>query len=108
MDDSSQPLELPWARLPKESAKAYAAFKLYLDRGPDRSHDRVGAEMAAAKGIAGKQGGSGRGATGRIRLWSGVHRWVERCRAWDDHISAIEAAAKARKAAEKAELWAER
>lgn len=65
--------QMPWDQQPKESAKAYSAFLLYLDLGPhDRSHQKL------AKIIYGSKG-----STTRIQSWSVEHNWIERAEAWD-------------------------
>lgn len=60
----------PWDPLPKETAKAYAAFCAYRDLGGTlRSHARVISE--------------GKGSNKEVGQWSSRHNWVSRARAWD-------------------------
>lgn len=64
--------EQPWERQKGESAQAFEAFSLYLEMGTDRSLRAVAQECT--KNIS------------LIRRWSSNHHWVERCRAWDNHL----------------------
>lgn len=64
--------ERPWERQKGESAQAFEAFFLYLEMGADRSIRAVSQELGKSKTL--------------IDRWSRTHNWVERCRAWDNHI----------------------
>ena len=64
--------EQPWERQNGESAQAFAAFSAYLEMGPERSIRAVSQELGKSKTL--------------IDRWSRTHNWVERCRAWDNHI----------------------
>ena len=64
--------ERPWERQKGESAQAFEAFSLYLEMGADRSIRAVSQELGKSKTL--------------IDRWSRTHNWVERCRAWDNHI----------------------
>lgn len=64
--------EQPWERQKGESAQAFEAFFLYLEMGADRSIRAVSHELGKSKTL--------------IDRWSRTHNWVERCRAWDNHI----------------------
>lgn len=59
----------PWERQPEETPKAFEAFCVYRDLGPERS---------IAK--AGKQLGKNRVT---LEQWSSKYEWVKRCTAWD-------------------------
>jgi hypothetical protein len=59
----------PWDRIPGESRQAWAAFVLYRDMGPTRSHVRVAQE-------------SGKDVT-LMHRWSVRWSWVDRCDAYD-------------------------
>jgi hypothetical protein len=74
--------------LPGEPPKAYAAFCVYRDLGPNRSLDQAGWRI-----YPGTQTGRKRGATGRIREWADWWRWAQRAAAWD---AALEASRRAR------------
>ena len=60
---------LPWERRVKESAKAFEAFRIYRDMGPDRSLVKVSERLGKSRTI--------------ITRWSSVNNWVERARAYD-------------------------
>ena len=64
--------EQPWERQKGESAQAFEAFSLYLEMGADRSIRAVAQECTKSVSL--------------IRRWSSTYHWVERCRAWDNHI----------------------
>ena len=64
--------ERPWERQKGESAQAFEAFSLYLEMGADRSIRAVAQECTKSVSL--------------IRRWSSTYHWVERCRAWDNHI----------------------
>ena len=64
--------ERPWERQKGESAQAFEAFFLYLEMGADRSIRAVAQECTKSVSL--------------IRRWSSTYHWVERCRAWDNHI----------------------
>ena len=53
----------PWGRQRNESAKAYAAFRAWRDRGPERT-------LAGTRSID--------------RRWSARWHWRQRAAAWDD------------------------
>lgn len=63
-----------WERQPRESSKAYAAFCIYRDMGPDRSIEKVYEKR------------SKRGPLSRLKNWSVKHNWVERANAYDDYL----------------------
>lgn len=58
-----------WERLEKESARAFAAFAVYLELGPERSLAKTGQKL-------------GKNLT-TIGEWSTKHGWVDRARSWD-------------------------
>jgi hypothetical protein len=64
----------PWERRPRESSRAYEAFRLYRDIGPMRSVDQLAMSTARPSMIA---------------KWSHTFGWVGRARAWDDHVYRI-------------------
>ena len=64
--------EQPWERQKGESAQAFEAFFLYLEMGANRSIRAVSQELGKSKTL--------------IDRWSRTYKWVERCRAWDNHI----------------------
>lgn len=70
----------PWNMRPGETAKAYQAFEVYRDMGPDRSLERVGQALAKTRQS--------------LDGWSTRFEWQARVRAFDEAAAA--------KAAEKA------
>lgn len=64
--------EQPWERQEGESAQAFEAFALYLEMGAGRSVRTVAQKLYKSDTLIGR--------------WSRTYRWVERCRAWDNHL----------------------
>lgn len=64
--------EQPWERQKGESAQAFEAFSLYLEMGADRSLRAVSKELSKSIPL--------------IKRWCSAYNWVERCRAWDNHL----------------------
>ena len=77
----------PAERKPNEGAKAFAAFTLYANLGPERSLARVGKELGKSEGL--------------IERWSRRYDWGNRVRAYDAHL------ATAKRRAEEAQFLAE-
>jgi hypothetical protein len=86
-------------RHPQESSRAYRAFCLYRDLGPDRSLDRAWASFRAAQS---KDRGSSRH-PGYWGKWCHQFDWVARADAYDDSIEQqrIAAAAEQRRKLEE-------
>ena len=59
----------PWSRQVGETSKAYEAFEVYRDLGPDRSTRRVSEQLGKSDAL--------------IHRWSSKHGWPDRARAWD-------------------------
>lgn len=76
---------------PKESAKAFAAFQLYLNLGPERS-------LSAVEQKLGKSGAL-------VARWSSRWRWTERVAAHEAHLAAVEREATEALARGKAAEW---
>lgn len=87
-------MALPWKRLDGESSKAFIAFDLYCQLGPDRSLAVVGQRLGKSTTLMAK--------------WSSRHDWAERAAAWDEHMVDVERRAAAVLAAERAKVWAKR
>lgn len=66
---TKQPDIRPWDRQNPESAKAYEAFCIYRDMGPDRTLRAVAEVLNKSQAIMGR--------------WSSAHDWPARSRAWD-------------------------
>jgi hypothetical protein len=71
-------------RLPQESQRAYRAFCIYRDMGPDRSLDQAWKRFRAASGPTKDRGSARR--PGHWADWSQKYHWVERAEAYDDFI----------------------
>lgn len=65
------PTKQPWERLPDEKARAYAAFRTFIDLGYDRSYSQV----AERTGNTIKT----------VSCWGSSYNWAARAEAWDDH-----------------------
>jgi len=71
-------------RLPQESPRAYRAFCIYRDLGPDRSLDQAWKRFCAASDPAKDRGSARR--PGHWAAWSQKYQWVERAEGYDDFI----------------------
>jgi hypothetical protein len=69
-----------WDRQSSESAKAYRAFTIFLDLGPDRSLD---AAYRSHKGVQGAR----RRAPGLWQRWYAFYKWKERADLYDRHVA---------------------
>lgn len=79
---------------PGESARAFAAFRIYLEAGPDRSIRKLGRKLGKNRTTLGN--------------WSSKWHWAERVKAWEaDEAERIRQAEIARSNADAA-IWAER
>lgn len=65
----------PWDIQPGETAKAYEAFAVYRDAGASRSLADTGRKLGKNLTTLGE--------------WSSKNGWVERARAWDEHVIAL-------------------
>jgi hypothetical protein len=66
----------PWERLPKEKARAYEAFKIYLHAGSGRTY----ADAAVGMGLS----------YDSICNYGKWNKWRDRALAWDDHVTSLE------------------
>jgi hypothetical protein len=78
-------------QLPRESNKAFAAFKTYLDMGPERSI--AGVSQTLAKSVP------------FLKRWSVKFDWAGRVAARDAHFAELERQAIERLACDKAVEW---
>lgn len=70
--------ERAWERLPEETARAYKAFSIYRDMGPQKRSQRETAKCYyEAKNRLNR---------GQIDRWSVKFNWVQRCKLYDDFI----------------------
>ncbi|MCL6611189.1 MAG: hypothetical protein K6T66_06590 [Peptococcaceae bacterium] len=83
-----------WERQPGESSKAYAAFCVYRDLGPERSLEK------ALQNLSKKR------AKWQLWQWSSKYNWVARCQAYDDYIERRKREEKERAILEMAERHA--
>jgi hypothetical protein len=94
---TEQPLQkamtaLPFEQQPRESAKAFAAFREYLDMGPERSMAAVAKKLAKSEQL--------------IRRWGFKYDWTARVKAYSAHMAELERLAIEAMATEKAVEWA--
>ena len=78
----------------KESAKAFAAFSVYLGMGPGRSTQAVAKQLAKSEQL--------------VRRWSARWKWTERVQAHGAYLAAVEREAVGVVARGKAVEWAKR
>src|SRR5437899_11020667 len=78
----------------KESAKAFAAFSVYLGMGPERSLEAVAQKVTKSSRL--------------LKRWSRKFDWPGRVRAYADRLAAVEREATEALAREKAAEWLKR
>jgi hypothetical protein len=78
-------------QLPKESAKAFAAFSLYLNLGAERSLAAVAQKLSKSEQL--------------LKRWSVKYDWQARVKTHGAHLSEVERKAIERVAVEKAVEW---
>lgn len=69
-------MALPFEQQPRESAKAFAAFSVYLNLGPERSLAAVARELAKSEQL--------------LKRWSARHDWPARVQAHAAHLATVE------------------
>jgi len=79
---------------PRESAKAFAAFSLYLNMGPERSIEAVRRKCGKCSRL--------------IQRWSGKFNWPARVQAHGAHLAIVEREAVEAVARSKAAEWEKR
>jgi hypothetical protein len=62
----------PWERQKGESTKAFEAFSIYRDMGPERSLRKVADQLGKSRAL--------------IERWSRLWKWVERTREYDNDL----------------------
>src|SRR5262249_40532364 len=82
---------LPFERQPRETMKAYAAFKVYLGLGPERSLVAAGRKLGKCRAV--------------MERWSAKYDWVSRVQAHGAHLAEVERKAIEARAIEKAVAW---
>ncbi len=88
---STRTPSLSFEQQPKESAKAFAAFGLYLSMGPERSLELVGRKLGKSKG--------------QMEKWSRRFEWTSRVQAHGAHLAIVEREAIEATARSKAAEW---
>ena len=78
----------------RESNKAFAAFKIYLELGPERSLSAVAEKLGKSKTL--------------IERWSGKFDWPARVQAYAAHLALVEREAVEAAARGKAAVWEKR
>jgi hypothetical protein len=84
-------MPFPFEKQPRESAKAFAAFSLYLSLGAERSTAAVAKELAKSEQL--------------VRRWSAKFGWTDRVAAHGAHLAVVEREAVEAAARGKAAEW---
>ena len=87
-------MPLPFEQQPRESAKAFAAFSLYLRLGAARSTREVGKQLGKSEGL--------------IERWAAKFDWTSRVAAHAAHLALVEREAVEAAARGKAAEWEQR
>lgn len=87
-------MPLMFEQQPRESAKAFAAFSLYLSLGPERSTREVGKQLGKSEGL--------------IERWAAKFDWRSRLAAHATHLAVVEREAIEAAARGKAAEWESR
>jgi hypothetical protein len=87
-------MPLPFEQQPRESAKAFAAFSLYLSLGAERSTGQVAKLLAKSEQL--------------VRRWSAKFGWTDRVAAHGAHLAIVEREAIEAVARGKAAEWSSR
>ncbi len=81
-------------QLPKESAKAFEAFSIYLNLGAERSVAAVGRKLGKSEGL--------------MERWASRFDWTGRVRAYEEHLALVEREATEALVRVKAAGWLKR
>ncbi len=87
-------MSMIFEKQPRESAKAFAAFSLYLSQGAERSTREVGKQLGKSEGL--------------IERWAAKFDWRSRVAAHAAHLAIVEREAIEAAARGKAAEWASR
>ena len=87
-------MPLIFEKQPRESAKAFAAFSLYLSQGAERSTREVGKQLGKSEGL--------------IERWAAKFDWRSRVAAHAAHLAVVEREAIEAAARGKAAEWSSR
>jgi hypothetical protein len=80
----------PWEALPGESSKAYRAFCLYRDMGPNRSLDQASRDYHRRSDQPTNGSERKTRASGTIRGWAQRWNWPGRALAWDRELDRVQ------------------
>jgi hypothetical protein len=69
------PEQLSFERMPGEPGRAFSAFRMYRDMGPDRSLENVRLSLGKSESYSSS-----------IFNWSTKYEWVERSALYDNHL----------------------
>lgn len=89
-----------WDRQPNEPGRAYEAFRVFLELGPERSTRDAFQHWSGTKAALQP--------SGLFKSWVKDHDWKNRALAYDNHASAVAQRAIDRVTDETAEKWARR
>lgn len=84
-------MPLMFEQQPRESNKAFAAFKTYLDMGPERSVEAVARKLTKSSRL--------------LKRWSAKFDWQARVKNHAEHLAEVERTAIESAAVEKAVEW---
>ena len=84
-------MPMEFEQLPRESDKAFAAFSLYLNMGPERSTKTVGKQLGKSAGL--------------IERWCTKYDWPARVQAHAAHLALVERQATEAALRSKAAEW---
>ena len=87
-------MPLMFEQQPRESAKAFAAFSLYLSLGAERSTREVGNKLGKSEGL--------------IERWASKFGWTDRVAAHAAHLAVVEREAIEASVRGKAAIWESR
>src|SRR5712692_9429432 len=87
-------MALAFERQPRESAKAFEAFSVYLNMGPERSLAAVGQKLGKSKAL--------------LERWSAKFEWPGRVQAQAAYLATVEREATEALARGKAAEWLKR
>ena len=87
-------MSMIFEKQPRESAKAFAAFSLYLSQGAERSTREVGKQLGKSEGL--------------IERWAAKFDWRSRVAAHAAHLAIVEREAIEAAARGKAAEWSSR
>ena len=84
-------MPLLFEQQPREGAKAFAAFSLYLNLGPERSTREVGKQLGKSEGL--------------VERWAAKFDWRSRVAAYGSHLAIVEREAVEATARAKGPQW---